>query len=353
MPDYLSIIWNINPEAFNVIGLLSIHWSTLVAGIGLLISFEYYLYRTKRMDRRMSNPVSFFIIALLGAILGAKIMTVLLSDTPVTDQIEAFNFSLFGGVISLIIIALFNFKKQPKMQLRLLDISISTVLLLLIFLQIGSFLDSNSWGKPTENNRGLVFTSESTFLLEGIFDKISKVEVIENDKIDSETGLLPLILKIHFIEEVKDKKEAGHFLNADFKNSLVHNPSVNAHFKNHLPDQLAFELEEKNDRLIANVHINGILRHPVSIYKALAAIIIIISTFFIGSIGRLKNAGEKGAFMLIFLILSYQAIDYFFTVDFQWQFLSELLLAVILLLMAIWLIVKTKRNLLYKNQKLV
>ena len=351
MTNFFSLVWDVDPVAFSIGNFLSVHWSLVFSCVGLLLAFEVLLFQVKVLPENLfsevkkpfSGPFPFFVLVVLAVLFGAKAFSLLFGYGADAAHLSA-SLSVSGGILFLISTCLLLFNKRPRQQALALDASMLAFLVFVFFYQTGNFFESNSWGKPTQSDKGVVFTYQPTALLVGIFDKVETANV---NRVSSEADNqdFPLTLDIGFIKEVNQKSEVEDFINSDLKSSIDGFELVNSHLAGRInSESMVYEiLEDTDGKLHAKLMLEGVARHPISLYLALLSIIVFLIITLLNKRGVIKCVGEKAAWVTISWFTLSIFVEYTFANQFNWVILSEKTLSLLLVGVAIYYLLNAQK----------
>lgn len=359
MTNIFSFVWDVDPVAFSIGNFLSIHWLLIFSFVGLLIGFELFLYQIKntqdeiiqveKSEKLFSSPFNFFALAVLLVIFGAKLFSLIFHYA---DNTHISEFSAVGGILFLVITCFVFFNRLPIFQAYTLDKTMFAFMIFMAFYQFGQIFEYDTWGRATNSQKGGVFTNQATVLLEGIFDKVESIDVVDKREESIDETAFPLNLDIQFIEEVNNQEDIDGFLNTEFKDALVGFKLVNSHFKNKSDENLDYTITQLADgKYQAQINIDGIARHPLSIYKGLLAIAIFLTIIFFQNKGVINSVGEQSAWIIILWLTLQMLIDFFFSVDFSWSLISESTLSLLLILTSVYYLFNTEKVLAFNKKE--
>ena len=344
---FISYVWSIDPEVFEIGSFFTLHWSVLVVGAGLFLSFEFFYRTISKEISLMKKTEILFLLGVLSSVFGARFFAAITKEGDFISNFVNAGFSLTGGILFLIIFCFLITNKTSKNHLfYLLDSTVFSLLIFLIFLQTSLFLESGNWGKQTESKYGIVFTNEVESILAGIFDKIEFAK-IKSENNEAEKGSLAVDVEVNFIKELTDKQEVENFLNKDFKNSLIHYEVFNKHIQLDSLSKISFEVNQSaNKKIQASISAIGVLRHPIMIYKALYCLFIIILLSFYN---KKLLIGMYGGIGVLLLLCGYTVLDYLFAEDFLLSITLENSITMLLILLCIFYLFKLPKNSLSKT----
>jgi phosphatidylglycerol:prolipoprotein diacylglycerol transferase len=176
---YQTLPLKINPLAFSI-GFLKISWYALMYLIGFAAAYGLLAWRIKKKESAWSTEQvqEFLLEAFLGVIIGGRLGYVLFYNlpfylanplavvSPFNQQGEwtgVYGMSYHGGLIGVLIAAIFFCRKNEISFFSLADFVIPAVPAGYFFGRIGNFLNGELFGRITAKNWGMYFPGE-TFL---------------------------------------------------------------------------------------------------------------------------------------------------------------------------------------------
>lgn len=169
------IIWDIDPEFFNLFGSFSIRYYSILFGLGIYLSgyLVYSYIRNSELKQLSFEQLSVYVIA--GIVIGARLGHCIFYDPsyylqnpiemilPIQKIEGAWTFTGYLGLASHggsigVLLALFVLSRKQKVSyLRLLDIVAIATPLTGAFIRMGNFMNSEIIGNATGGNYGVIF----------------------------------------------------------------------------------------------------------------------------------------------------------------------------------------------------
>ncbi len=320
-------IWDINPEIFSTASF-SLRWQAIFLILAFVTSRQLLFYIYSKEGRTSKEAGQLITIVLISALLGARIVHVILYESILflSDPLEIFfpfefqpdfiftakdGFSLHGSAIGVIIGVWFYSRRKSLSQqfLPLLDKTTILAALSGTLLFTGSALNSEIIGTPTNSKAGTIFISRVTKGLTkvpccimrnpgGNNPVLSTTVKKDNAQIPETREGFQRILMYLFFDSGANEKMVNEFLIGDVKaylfdmDHIVHEPGT---------EPLHFTIFiERDGNFIARLKTIGIARHPVQIYEAITCIILFFILFWRWH--KLKTDLKPGQILSFFMI---------------------------------------------------
>ena len=352
MHNLVFIIWNFDPELYNLLGKFPIRWYGLLFALGFLISQQvlFYIYKAetggsieekKNAERMVENMTIYMIIA---TIVGARLGHVMFYQpqdyfTSFEGLIRIFNIregglASHGAGIGIFLVMLlytyyrFNAKDGKLSKLffvktdrgynyfQIMDRIAIVVALTGALIRMGNFTNSEIIGIPTDSNNGVVFARDLTDYLE--FDAtgsgwIEDVYYKKNsDAVNNKNGNVPIFVYIEFKNREFEEPRLRSLLDNGINSKLAR---MTKHIDEPMQHNLDYQLVQTSDGIYtARISTFAVPRHPAQLYESISTFILFLILFYIWS--RKKRETMPGLLFGIFM-------TYLFVARFFHEFIKE------------------------------
>ena len=322
------IIWNASPEIFSL-GKLSLRWYGLLFATGFLIGQQILIRIYKNEGKSEKHVETLTIYMLLSTVIGARLGHCLFyqPDYFLAHPLEIL-YVWEGGLAShgatigiLFAIYLYSKKQTDQSYLYVLDRLVITIALAGCLIRTGNLMNSEIYGKQTDNSIGFVFAHglESDILN-------NYPTIIENVNIEN----------LHSDTLIAGRKYAQLELEVEPSNKNISKESLNSFVENELSDHLHYSqntdikenvlvlegsLNYKNtDKNTAKIKLLGVPRHPSQIYEAGLCLLLFIFLYLIYKKYKSKTPEGRIFGLFVFILFGFRFLVEFLKapqVDFE------------------------------------
>lgn len=327
------IIWNGSPVLFSI-GPFTLRWYAFLFIAGFLLARLLLNYMYRKVGKPVAEVERLTIYMGVAAAVGARLVHVIFYEPglimgkpleillPFSFQPE-FHFtgleslSSHGAFVGIAIVIWFHGRRRGtgRSFLQVLDLVAIPVVLMIVFLEAGSFLNSEIIGEPTDSAAGVVFARPITDGLikvpccmmrnPGGENPLTSVSIRKGTSAGMvhETGYSPILLYL-FFKPGGTEQLVNEFLIGDVKSYL---------FDNH---DLVYEsgaeplhytiFQEKADLFTARVRTTGIARHPTQVYETVVFLLVLPGLFLLWK--ARKSSLPEGMISGIFMITVWTVI---------------------------------------------
>lgn len=348
--DLSYIIWNASPEIFTI-GPVTLRWYGLLFALGFLISQQimFYIYRQEGKPEKDVETLTVFMV--IATILGARLGHVLFyePDKYLSDPISILKIWEGGlashGAAVGIIAALWIYsryqisfsrvdksgkkksgffvtpqKKEGQNFLQVIDRIVIVVALTGCLIRFGNFMNSEIIGKPTQNEKGVIFAHNLTYVMEDVEGaaniKVDNISYSKKPGAEMVDGKVPIEINILFQDgPTKDTAVFESFVIREFGSRVRQFTFINDHINLNpaLPDWYQIK-QGPGKQYTATVEALGIPRHPAQLYESISSLLLFFALFLVWS--RYKGSLPDGRIFGIFLVI-------LFSLRFFYEFLKE------------------------------
>jgi len=331
----LYIIWNAKPQLIDL-GTFEIRYYSLLFAIAFIIGYYigYKIFKKEGYSQQILDKL--FIYVVLSTIIGARLGHCLFYEfdyyknhlleifLPWRGRIgEDFRFTGYQGLASHgaaigVLVGIYLFYKKTKISyLWTLDKLAIVFALGGSFVRLGNLMNSEIYGKHTNNDSGFVFVHDFTRSLE--LNSKNLIKTIKYEKIansyNSNIKAVSLIIDITLSNRITDSSQAKIFAENYFK-SLLSRFSNN--YKGDLNvfhpdiDNFSYNIYQHKNLFHIKAYIYGMPRYPTQIYESIAyfVIFLILLWLYYNKNFNYKNGFFTGMFFL--LIFSARFVIEFF-----------------------------------------
>ncbi|MEM9337157.1 MAG: prolipoprotein diacylglyceryl transferase [Bacteroidota bacterium] len=327
------IIWNFNPDIFNIPGInYSPRWYGVLFALGFILSQQVMFYIFKKEGRPVKDVDKLTTYMVIAVIVGARLGHCLFYD-PVyflSNPLEILKvwkggLASHGGAIG-ILVALYLFsKKLGYNMLWILDRIVIVVVLTGALIRTGNLFNSEMEGIETNSNTGLVYARATNDLLNYDEKRIESVSFKKGGQKESDQpGRVPITAEITYKRGVKLELEDKRFIENNLKPSLLRYQEVRQHV-DFGDDPLSYTIEEKEGRQVVAIYALGIVRHAAQMYEATYCILLMLLLFWLWKNKRTVLPRGFNFALLMILLWALRFVDEFFKMN-QEAFEDDLLL---------------------------
>ena len=306
------IIWNWDPEIFNLNFLESTPLLSLLSGLsiryyGLLFAggFAIGYYLLKRIFEKEGTSIewldSLLMYVLAGTVIGARLGHCLFYEPEyyLSNPIEILKvwqggLASHGGAFGILVaLWLYSRKVTKKSILWSLDRLLIVVALAGCMIRVGNLANSEIYGDPTDSSIGFVYASDTYF---GHFikdDKIAKyLEDYSFSKEEKQGEDYQATLSINFNRYVKSEQDAQTVAEYRIKPLLQYRTSKDGSLPNmYIKDGAKISYSKVRGHYVAQIPLTVIPKHPTHIYEALCYLATFFLLMFVYARGGLKRPG--------------------------------------------------------------
>lgn len=322
------IIWNGSPTLFSI-GSFALRWYGILFIAGFLLCRLVLLWIYKKEGKPTSDVETLTKYIFVAAIIGARLGYVILYQPALiwTKPLEillpvefqpSFHFSgldkLSGhGAVVAILVALLIYSRKSKSgqnYLQVLDRIAICIALAGVFIGLGSFLNAEIIGKPTDSMTGVVFARPVTDGLTKIpccimrnpggknpLDKVTARKDEDGVTADAD-GRSPVLLYL-FFKPGANEQLVNEFLLGDVKtylfdrSELVYEPGT---------EPLHYTIFVEKDIYTARIITKGISRYPVQLFESGVFLIVFLSSFLLWKKYNVQTPAGRisGPFIVIY-----------------------------------------------------
>jgi prolipoprotein diacylglyceryltransferase len=312
------IIWNVKPQILDL-GTFELRYYSLLFALAFVIGYIIMLWMLKREGLDVSFMEKLTIYVVLSTIIGARLGHCLFYEFDYYSQHplemilpwrgtigKDFRFTGYQGLASHgaavgILIGMYLFSRKTKLPyLWSLDRLAILVALAAFMIRTGNLMNSEIYGKHTNDDSGFVFARDFSRLISEN-DLIAKVWYEKKNKGSEHAGQsVPLELNVRFSHRVKDTAVVKMFIARELKQVLT-SYLYELDIMHPEPDKLDYQIQKQGRDLVLTAGVYGMPRYPTQIMEALAYLLIFLLLFRIyyrkGT--AIKNGFYIGLFMLL------------------------------------------------------
>ena len=334
------ILWDKTAELFSW-GSLTLRWDGLMLLLAFIVGKQMFAYIYKKENKPTKDVdllitylvIAVFICSRLGHVifyqpeLWHKPVSIFLpvEFKPTIHITGMTGFSSFGGVIGILIAIWFYSRKKKEGQhfLQLLDrVSILSLWIAALIL-VGSFLNSEIKGKPTNSSLGTLFINPVT---KGILqlpccimrnpggkNPLNKVVALNDKKQPSEinTGYKSVALYL-FFKSGTTQRVVDEFMQGDVK-AYLYNMSKLIYEPGTKPLNYTIFTEPNGD-FEARVGTIGVTRYPVQLFESFSSLLLLGILFWYWNKHKLNLSAGRIAGLSMIMFWSFR---------FMYEFLKE------------------------------
>lgn len=297
----LNFIWNISPDIFSF-GPFQVKWVTALLVGGILAGRTVLQYVFKKEKANINEVGLLYGLALMGAVLGARLIYVTLIDSSILFNkpyqilfpfefnrgfkfVGESQFSMLGSLIGVIITLLIYARLKRKSFLWVLDKGFLLMIVVLVFLRAGNLFQSEYIGKPTDSPIGILFVNK---IEEGLRklpccamrnpDGENPLDTVKirngKEMLHKDIGYKPLIIYL-FFKDGATEQLVNEFLIGDVKtflfdqSSLIYEPGTE-------PLHYTIFVEGAANNYMTRIQTIGLSRHPLQLYEVVAFLALLI-----------------------------------------------------------------------------
>jgi len=312
------IIWNVKPQILDL-GAFELRYYSMLFALAFVIGYIIMVWMLKREGLDTAIMEKFTIYVVLSTIIGARLGHCLFYEFGYYSQHplemilpwrgtigKDFRFTGYQGLASHgaavgILIGMYLFSRKTKLSyLWSLDRLAILVALAAFMIRTGNLMNSEIYGKYTNNDSGFVFARDFTRAISEN-DLVSKVWYKKKDAgSEYSNQAIPLELNIRFSHRVKDTALVDMFVERELKKVLT-SYIFQLDIMHPSPDELDYHIERQGRDMILTAGVYGMPRYPTQILEASTYMLIFLLLLWIYY--RKGTAMKDGFYIGLFMIL--------------------------------------------------
>ena len=286
-----NLIWTVGPQIFSA-GVFQFRWYTVLLLAGILLVRWLFLKKVSGLAGSGNGWDGWFIRAVAVSVILARLVHVLLFQ-PYLFRLKPLQvllpfdfsggfrflgtegFSAWGALAGLMLVIWWASRRSGVSFRQLSGLVLPLWLLLMGFVRLGDFLNSEGYGRATESPAGVVFARPE---LNGLMkvpccvmrtpdgeNPLVKVHAVKGvTLVHQKTGFRPVIMYLWFKPDINEQV-AQEFIIGDVKGYLFDHPD---HFYEPGDEPIHYTLfQEKDGSFIGRIQTIGVARHPLAIYE--------------------------------------------------------------------------------------
>ena len=332
------IIWNADPEIFEIFGR-PIVWYGLLFATAFLLSQQVMYHIYKKEGKRIEDVDTLTVYMIIAVILGARLGHVFFYEpmrylkNPI-DIIKVWEGGLAShGAAVGILTALwiyanysinwtgkkFKVKKQKRENqsfLQVVDRIVIVVALSGCLIRFGNFMNSEIVGLPTHSNFGVMFMRNVTEAIQSNNPRVESVTYSGRAGEPTEEGYEPIRIELVFDSDYSlNEEQVVLYMDNTLNNILGNSTYVIENIHEPLIHNLDYTYRIRPDgKIVATIDTFGISRHPAQLYESISSFLIFILLYFVWR--KWQANAPPGKIFGIFLVI-------LFGLRFMYEFIKE------------------------------
>lgn len=317
------IIWNFNPDLFNIPGLnYAPRWYGVLFALGFILSQQMMIHIFKKEGRPEKDVDKLTTYMIVAVIVGARLGHCLfynpgfyLSNPLEILKVWEGGLASHGGAIGMLI-ALYLFSKKLNYRfLWILDRIVIVAALTSALIRTGNLFNSEMEGVLTNSNTGIIYARATHDILNYDENRIESISFKKGGQMTSDQpGIVPITAVIEYKQGVKLELNEKNFIENRLKNSLTRYTEVVEHV-DFGSGPLKYLIDEQNGRQVVEIFALGKVRHAAQLYEATYAFILMILLFWLWKSKRTVLPLGFNFSLFMILMWSLRFVDEFFKMN--------------------------------------
>lgn len=317
------IIWNFNPDIFNIPGIdYAPRWYGVLFALGFIFSQQVMFYIFKKEGRPEKDVEKLTTYMVVAVIVGARLGHCLFYD-PVyflSNPLEILmvwkgGLASHGGAIG-IITALYLFSKKLNYNfLWILDRIVIVVALTGALIRTGNLFNSEMEGIPTNSNSGIIYARATHDVLNYDKGKIESVSFEKGGQMQSDKpGVVPITAVVEYKRGVQLGVQDKQLIENNLRARLKGYVEVTEHV-DFGSGPLNYTIQERKGRQVLEIYALGTVRHAAQLYEAAYCVVLMIVLFWLWKEKKEKLPRGFNFALLLIVLWSLRFVDEFFKMN--------------------------------------